>query len=176
MLPSNRWPAAALHTGRRVGRYASSRIATSPPLPRERAFRRADNSLLWSKLREGAKSPSKLKRRKGQPLGEVELVFLGTSSAAPTTSRNQQSVAFLLGGETWLFDCGETTQLQMVRAGIPPLSTTRIFISHMHGDHVFGLPSVIAAIGAAAMAQVASTMEVRHWEKVGADDVHLLES
>ena len=43
-------------------------------------------------------------------LDTVELTFFGTSSGAPTSTRNQQGLGVRLGGETWLFDCGEATQ------------------------------------------------------------------
>lgn len=136
------------------------------PANRSRPFRRADASHTVAKLKAGLEKKPVIKQNGSQPLGVMELIFLGTSSAAPTTSRNQQAVAATVGGETWLFDCGETTQLQMVRAGITPLSISRIFISHLHGDHVFGLPGVIAAAGSSSMSQVASTLEVRRWDKV----------
>ena len=76
-------------------------------------------------------------------LGPVELTFFGTSSGAPTITRNQQGLSVRLGGETWLFDCGEATQHRMMDTHVTPGSIRRIFISHLHGDHVFGLPGLL---------------------------------
>jgi ribonuclease BN (tRNA processing enzyme) len=71
-------------------------------------------------------------------LGPIDLLFLGTCSSAPSSTRNQQSAALRVGGDTWLFDCGESTQRQMLFAKWRTSSITRVFITHMHGDHVFG--------------------------------------
>ena len=151
-------------------RCSSSRTDSRPP-PRarepDRAFRRGDNRQTVARLNAGKGLPEpKHRQTPRNNLGLMELQFLGTSSASPSISRSQQSLALSLGGETWLFDCGEGTQLQMIRAGVTPLSVSRIFISHMHGDHVFGLPSLLASIGAASIAQVVSSPDLRRWDKV----------
>jgi ribonuclease Z len=84
----------------------------------------------------------------------VEVTFLGTSSGVPTRSRNVSSVALRLPqrGEVWLFDCGEGTQHQLLRSALKPSQLSRIFITHMHGDHVFGLPGLLATCGMAGHA------------------------
>jgi ribonuclease Z len=77
----------------------------------------------------------------------MRIVFLGTSSNKPTKYRNVSSIALQLEGETWLFDCGEGTQHQLLRC--PTVSVgniTKVFITHMHGDHVLGLPGVLLDI------------------------------
>lgn len=78
----------------------------------------------------------------------VELTFLGTGSGAPTRARNVSATALHLPqrGEWWLFDCGEGTQHQILRAPQVRLSQlTRIFLTHLHGDHLFGLPGLLAS-------------------------------
>jgi len=82
----------------------------------------------------------------------VEITFLGTSSGVPTRSRNVSSVALRLTqrGEIWLFDCGEGTQHQFLRSDLRVSQVRRIFITHMHGDHIFGLMGLLASIGLAA--------------------------
>jgi ribonuclease Z len=78
----------------------------------------------------------------------VELTFLGTGSGAPTRSRNVAGTALHLPqrGEWWLFDCGEGTQHQILRTPHVRLSQlTRIFLTHLHGDHLFGLPGLLAS-------------------------------
>jgi len=65
----------------------------------------------------------------------------------PTRQRNVAGVALQLPqrGEWWLFDCGEGTQHQILRSGALSLGQlTRVFITHMHGDHLFGLPGLLA--------------------------------
>ncbi|MDY6938326.1 MAG: ribonuclease Z [Cyanobacteriota bacterium] len=81
----------------------------------------------------------------------MQITFLGTSSGVPTRSRNVSSVAIRLTqrGEVWLFDCGEGTQHQLLRSPIKTSQIRRIFITHMHGDHIFGLTGLLASMGMA---------------------------
>jgi ribonuclease Z len=85
----------------------------------------------------------------------VEITFLGTSSGIPTRSRNVSSVALRLPqrAEVWLFDCGEGTQHQLLRSDLKSSQIRRIFITHMHGDHIYGLLGLIASCGLAGNAQ-----------------------
>jgi len=69
----------------------------------------------------------------------LRLIFLGTSSSIPTTERGLTSIALIRSNEILLFDVGEGTQRQMVRAGIGFGRITKIFITHFHGDHILGL-------------------------------------
>jgi len=81
----------------------------------------------------------------------VQITFLGTSSGVPTRSRNVSSVALRLPqrAELWLFDCGEGTQHQILRSDLKMSQLSRIFITHMHGDHIFGLMGLLASCGLA---------------------------
>jgi ribonuclease Z len=81
----------------------------------------------------------------------VQVTFLGTSSGVPTRGRNVSAVALRLPqrSELWLFDCGEATQHQFLRSDLRVSQLRRIFITHMHGDHVFGLPGLLASLGLA---------------------------
>lgn len=85
----------------------------------------------------------------------MEITFLGTSSGVPTRSRNVSSVALRLPqrAEVWLFDCGEGTQHQLQRSDLKSSQIRRIFITHMHGDHTFGLMGLIASCGLAGSGQ-----------------------
>ncbi|MDT5294475.1 MAG: ribonuclease [Acidobacteriota bacterium] len=67
----------------------------------------------------------------------------------PTRARNVSCVALRLPqrGEVWLFDCGEGTQHQLLRSDLNISQITRIFITHMHGDHVYGLMGLLATCG-----------------------------
>lgn len=81
----------------------------------------------------------------------MQITFLGTSSGVPTRSRNVSSVALRLPqrAELWLFDCGEGTQHQLLRSDLKSSQLSRIFITHMHGDHIFGLMGLLASCGLA---------------------------
>jgi ribonuclease Z len=70
---------------------------------------------------------------------QLRLIFLGTSSAVPTSSRNQQSIAVVRGGEVIIFDVGEGMQKNFIRSSIGMNKRMKILITHMHGDHVLGL-------------------------------------
>ncbi|GKQ42766.1 ribonuclease Z [Companilactobacillus sp. RD055328] len=78
----------------------------------------------------------------------MELEFLGTGAGVPSKGRNVSSVALKLleeRKEVWLFDAGEATQHQILRTNIRPRKITKIFISHLHGDHIFGLPGFLSS-------------------------------
>lgn len=80
----------------------------------------------------------------------MELLFLGTGSGVPAKQRNVASMALKLLDERnsiWLFDCGEGTQHQILRTTLKPRKIEKIFISHMHGDHIFGLPGLLSSRG-----------------------------
>lgn len=73
-----------------------------------------------------------------------ELVVLGTASQVPTRTRNHNGYLLRWDGEDLLFDPGEGTQRQLTHAGVPATGITRICLTHVHGDHCFGLPGVLS--------------------------------
>lgn len=78
----------------------------------------------------------------------MKLEFLGTGAGVPAKHRNVTSIALRLLDErnaVWLFDCGEGTQMQILRTNIRPRKIEKIFITHLHGDHIFGLPGLISS-------------------------------
>lgn len=78
----------------------------------------------------------------------MELEFLGTGAGVPAKHRNVSSLALKLLDERnaiWLFDCGEGSQMQILRTNIKPRKIEKIFISHLHGDHIFGLPGLLSS-------------------------------
>ena len=79
----------------------------------------------------------------------MKVIFLGTGSGMPTLRRNVSSVAIILEDRNkfWLWDCGEATQHQIQKAGLKLSKLEKIFITHLHGDHVFGLPGLLATRG-----------------------------
>jgi ribonuclease Z len=73
----------------------------------------------------------------------MQLVFLGTSSAAPTAERGLSSIAVARGSELLLFDAGEGMQRNFIKAGLGMNRKMKIFISHMHADHCVGLLGLV---------------------------------
>ena len=86
-----------------------------------------------------------------------DLVVLGTASQLPTRHRNHNGYFLRWDGEGVLFDPGESTQRQMMFAGVTASSVTRICITHLHGDHCLGLPGVLQRI---ALDRVAHPIDI----------------
>ncbi|MBR3112787.1 MAG: ribonuclease Z [Methanobrevibacter sp.] len=76
----------------------------------------------------------------------MEIIFLGTSSAVHSYNRNHPAIILKAFGETFLFDCGEATQRQLIFAKVSPMKISKIFLSHYHGDHILGLPGLIQSM------------------------------
>lgn len=77
----------------------------------------------------------------------MKVTILGNNSALPAFGRHPTAQAVSVYGEVLLIDCGEGTQSQMQRYGLRWRSVHHIFISHLHGDHYFGLPGLINSMG-----------------------------
>lgn len=77
----------------------------------------------------------------------MRLSFLGTSAGAPTPYRNVTGLclAMEVSRNWYLFDCGEGSQHQLLKTRYSPARLQAIFISHVHGDHCYGLPGLIAS-------------------------------
>jgi len=71
----------------------------------------------------------------------MKVTFLGTSGAIPTTERNPSGLLVSREGDRLLFDCAEGTQRQMMRYGTG-FDVEHVFLTHLHGDHVLGLPGL----------------------------------
>ncbi len=73
----------------------------------------------------------------------LEVVFLGTAASIPTVKRALPSVVVKRENEILMFDCGEGVQRQMIQARVGFHKKIKVFVSHMHGDHVLGLPGLL---------------------------------
>lgn len=78
----------------------------------------------------------------------MEIIFLGTSGMQPTRDRSLFSVLLRYKNENILIDCGEGTQRQLRIAGIPSTKITKVLITHVHGDHINGLPGFLQNLNA----------------------------
>ena len=77
----------------------------------------------------------------------MKLYFLGTGSQKPSKTRNVTSIALILESEHYiLFDCGEGTQHQILKSELSFSNLTSIIITHLHGDHIFGLPGLLCSL------------------------------
>lgn len=74
------------------------------------------------------------------------IIPLGVSSATPTAVRHLPSVALWRDGNVFLFDCGENTQMRLLQAGVKRSKIESIFISHLDGDHIFGLFGLLSTL------------------------------
>ena len=96
----------------------------------------------------------------------MEITFLGTSAGAPTRDRNVSALA-VRRGPTWdLFDCGEATQHRIMSTALSLPKLRRIFISHLHGDHCFG---IFGLLGSRSMAGASAPLDV--FGPVGLEDM-----
>jgi len=99
----------------------------------------------------------------------MELTMLGTAAGRPMEGRNVTAAALAMPprrGTFWLFDCGEGTQHQMLRAGLKLGKLERIFVTHLHGDHIFGLPGLLgsrSSMGCEEPLTVHGPHGIRHW-------------
>lgn len=78
----------------------------------------------------------------------MQLYFLGTSAGIPTPHRNVSALGLIwpeYHGQTWLFDCGEGTQHRIMGSPVRLTRINRIFITHLHGDHILGLPGLLGS-------------------------------
>ncbi|MFP4227399.1 MAG: ribonuclease Z [Salinivenus sp.] len=76
----------------------------------------------------------------------TDIIPLGIASAVPTADRHLSALAVERKGRVLLFDCGEGTQFRLLRAGLAAARIDAIFVTHLHGDHCYGLPGLLSTM------------------------------
>ena len=76
----------------------------------------------------------------------TDVIPLGTASAVPTRERHLSALAVERKGRVLLFDCGEGTQYRLLHAGLSRARIDAIFVTHLHGDHCYGLPGLLSTL------------------------------
>lgn len=102
----------------------------------------------------------------------IRVVFLGTAASRPSVARNVSSVLVHRLGETLMFDCGEGTQRQMMRFGTG-FSLNDIFFSHMHADHLLGMPGLLRTMGLQGREEPMNLYCARGEERIVRDAAYL---
>lgn len=102
-------------------------------------------------LTKPAPAPYQRRRREGglrkkMSRQSFEVLILGCSSASPTSERNPSGQLLNIAERYFLVDCGEATQIQLRRFKARFQSISHIFITHLHGDHFFGLPGLVSSM------------------------------
>lgn len=77
---------------------------------------------------------------------EFSVTIIGSGSALPTTYANQSAQVVQMGNEVFLLDCGEATQINLRHRKVKLQKISHIFISHLHGDHYFGLVGLLSSL------------------------------
>ncbi|TYZ61090.1 hypothetical protein PybrP1_004551 [[Pythium] brassicae (nom. inval.)] len=85
-------------------------------------------------------------RARGAPFDGFELLFLGTSAGSPSVRRNPTALCLRLPQHVWLFDCAEGSLRQLMKSAVRVPLTSKFFITHMHGDHLYGLPGILCTL------------------------------
>lgn len=107
----------------------------------------APEEALVSISKEMPSTSSQSSALRGMETRDIRITWLGTSSGAPTNRRNVSCIAVRYGQDrVFLVDSGEGTRNQMRNAGIDPALITDIFITHLHGDHCFGIAGTLLTI------------------------------
>jgi ribonuclease Z len=116
-------------------------------------------------------------------LPAIKVTLLGTAPGPPVRLRSYQATTLVeANGETLLFDCGRGVLLRLERAGIPIASVTKVFLTHLHSDHVVDIPDLMLTPWAARTSRKApfevwgpdgTVSMMDHLEKAFAFDTHI---
>ncbi|CAI5722486.1 unnamed protein product [Peronospora effusa] len=80
------------------------------------------------------------------PFTGFEILFLGTGAGSPSVRRNPTGICIRLARSNWMFDCAEGSLRQLIKSVVRVPLTTKFFVTHLHGDHVYGLPGILCTL------------------------------
>lgn len=106
----------------------------------------------------------------------IDIIFLGTGGSMPTEGRNLPAIAVRYLGWIFLFDCGEDVQRQIEKAGLGLNKNMAIFITHMHADHILGLPGLLlrfSLLGRGKPLNIYGPREIIEYVKVNQATINL---
>ncbi|WP_128896790.1 ribonuclease Z [Longirhabdus pacifica] len=111
----------------------------------------------------------------------MDVLFLGTGAGMPSKERNVTSTVLKMleeRGTIWMFDCGEGTQHQILHSSLKMRKLEKLFITHLHGDHIYGLHGLLtsrAFQGGETPLSIYGPPGIRKWVEVGLEvsDAHL---
>ncbi|KAL3144216.1 hypothetical protein ABBQ32_003995 [Trebouxia sp. C0010 RCD-2024] len=147
--PGNRQPG----TGNSIQDQHVKQVSTANRPPSIQSVQTATNPNPPASTQQTAgQRPGTAHSSKPTPPPNMSVTWLGTSSGSPSMRRNVSSIALCHGQYTHLVDCGEGSSRQILRSHINPASICGIYISHLHGDHCFGVPGVIELVSRAHQA------------------------
>lgn len=104
------------------------------------------------------------------------VTVLGSSSAMPTLKRNPSAHALNVHEQFFLIDCGEGTQTRLFRCGISPLRLGAVFLTHLHGDHVYGLFGLMSTLGLLGRRTPLKIFAPRPFDRILASHLSLFDS
>ena len=128
---------------------SDARKTPKRPVSKETGRLAFSSMILGGTQKQEDRSPNDLRRvwYNDRAMTDLKLTFLGTGAGTPSRTRNVSSLGlqWTQRGALWLFDAGEGTQQQILRSPLRLSQLEHIYITHLHGDHVFGLPGLLAS-------------------------------
>ena len=89
-----------------------------------------------------------------------QLYVLGSGTALPSAERDNTSLAVDAPSGLWLIDCSGSTYQKLLRLGLDPMRLCRVFLSHNHPDHIYGLPALLFHLGLAGWLEDGPTLSI----------------